>query len=57
MQIVSLKVYKARKNGDRGLSITIPEAYVKYNEIKPGDDIRVFLIKDDTTLLLLQVKK
>ncbi|MBI4847545.1 MAG: hypothetical protein HY808_03080 [Nitrospirae bacterium] len=57
MQPIFLKIYRACKAGKRGLSITLPEAFCKINNIQPSDEVKVYMVKDENTLLLLQVKK
>ncbi len=50
--------YSAIKTGNRGLVVHIPQAFAKLNGLKPGSELQVYLVEDDTSFLLIQsVKK
>lgn len=57
MKAIPLKNYTIRRAGERGLVITIPQEYAKLNNIKPGDEVKIYLIKEDTRMMIVEVGK
>lgn len=57
MKVIPLKTYTIRRAGERGLVITIPQEYARLNDIKAGDEVKVYLVKDDTKMLILEAGK
>jgi hypothetical protein len=49
--------YSAIKTGNRGLVVHIPQAFVKFNKIKPGSEISIYMVEDDTSFLLIKAPK
>lgn len=57
MKVIPLKTYTIRKAGERGLVITIPQEYARLNDVKAGDELKVYIVKDDTRMLILEAGK
>ncbi|OGW22920.1 MAG: hypothetical protein A2X55_07850 [Nitrospirae bacterium GWB2_47_37] len=55
MTAIPLKTYSVRQAGERGLIVAIPQEYAKLNGIRPGDSVETFLVKEDTTILILKI--
>ncbi len=49
--------YNAIKAGSRGLVVHLPTAFFKLNDIKPGTELSIYLIEDDTSCLVIQAPK
>lgn len=57
MKAVPLKTYTIRRAGERGLIIALPQEYARLNNLKPGDEVMVYLVKDDTRMIIVEVGK
>ncbi len=49
--------YSAVKAGARGLVVHIPKAFARMNNLKPGSQISIYLVEDDSSFLLVQAPK
>ncbi len=49
--------YKAIKAGARGLVVHLPMAFSRLNNIKPGTEVSLYMVEDDTSFLLVQAPK
>jgi antitoxin component of MazEF toxin-antitoxin module len=57
MKVIPLKTYTIRKAGERGLVISIPKEYAKLNDLQAGDEVMVYLVKEDTRMMIVEVRR